>query len=421
MEFKVSNKAKIFSIILIVIGLISLLAGIFTDHSDHAGQRLWANVLINGYFFFLIPLGALFFIALQYVSEMGWGVTTKRIFEGISSFLPIPSLVLIIVFIAGSMHWHHIYHWMDNSVLHEYVVENTIDSAHPEYVDELVDGVVENEHYDSIIANKTAYLNQGFFWGRTIVYFAVFLFFMFWFRKKSVEEDQIGGLSVYKKSIIKGVIFMVFFAYTSSSSSWDWIMSIDTHWFSTLFGWYTFSGMFVSTIIVSILIVFYLKTLGLLKEVNSSHIHDLGKWMFAISMLWCYLWFSQFMLIWYSDIPEEVTYYIERFTHYKYLYVGTFALNFVLPFFVLMSRDAKKNPIFIVPVAIILYVAHWIDVVVMVLPGTLHEHGHIGMLEIGMFLMFTGVMIISILTAISKRPLMPKNHPFYDESLHLDT
>ena len=252
------------------------------------------------------------------------------------------------------------------------------------------------------------------------------MYFANWFRKKSLEEDNLSvnkgeSTPIYQKSIFMGILFIAFFAYTSSSSSWDWLMSIDVHWFSTMYGWYAFSGMWVSSIIVVLILVLYLKSLGLLKEVNDSHIHDLGKWMFAISMLWAYLWFSQFMLIWYSNIPEEVTYYIERFNDYKMLYIGTFLVNFLLPFFVLMSRDAKKNVVFLLPVAIILFFCHWIDVLVMVLPGTMHNHGGLGAIEIGMFLVFLGLFILFTLKSLSKAPLMPKNHPMLDESKHLHT
>jgi len=400
MEYKISNKAKLTTIILIVVGLASLLVGMLTSHGHHTSQRLWANLLVNGYFFFTISLSALFFIALQYVAEMAWGVTTQRVFQAIMSFMPIGALVLLIVFIASSLHMNHLYHWMGEGVM--------------------VEG---SEHYDAIIAAKSGYLNQPFFWGRTILYFAVWLYFANWFRKKSLEEDKLelnGGVSsIYGKAILKGVLFIAFFAYTSSSSAWDWIMAIDVHWFSTMFGWYCFSGMWVSMMIVAVVLVQYLKRNGYLKEVNSSHVHDLGKWLFAISCLWSYIWFSQFMLIWYSDIPEETTYYIERFNEYRVLYLGTFFVNFLLPFFVLMSRDAKRNGIFIVPIALIVFIGHWVDVLIMVLPGTMHEEGQLGMVEIGMFLTFLGVFIFVVLRALSKAPLMTKNHPMYDESIHL--
>lgn len=401
MEYTVSKHAKLTTLILVVVGIASLIMGISMDHNDHGvSQRIWANLLVNGYFFFTISLAAVFFLALQYVSEMAWGVTTQRVFQAIMSFMPIGAVVLLIVFIASSLHMNHLYHWMAPGVMEE-----------------------GSENYDKIIAGKSFYLNQPFFWGRNILYFGLWLYFANWFRKNSLKEDKLnleGATSpIYKKAIIKGVLFIAFFAYTSSSSAWDWIMAIDVHWFSTMFGWYCFSGMWVSMMIVAVVLVQYLKKNGYLKEVNSSHVHDLGKWLFAISCLWSYIWFCQFMLIWYSDIPEEVTYYIQRFNDYRGLYVGTFFVNFLLPFFVLMSRDAKRSGIFLIPIALIIFLGHWIDVLIMVLPGTMFEHGHLGMVEIGMFLTFLGVFIFTVLRALSKAPLMTKNHPMYDESIHL--
>ena len=168
MEFTVSNKAKLTTIILIVVGLASLLLGVFTSHGHHMSQQLWANLLVNGYFFFTISLAALFFIALQYVSEMAWGVTTQRVFQAIMAFMPIGAVVLLIVFVASSMHWNHLYHWM-------------------------ADGVTDptSENYDKLIHHKEGYLNQTFFWVRTLLYIAVWMYFARWFRKKSLEEDKL--------------------------------------------------------------------------------------------------------------------------------------------------------------------------------------------------------------------------------------
>jgi hypothetical protein len=401
MEYSVSKTAKLTTITLVVVGLLSLILGILLDHSHHGvSGRLWANLLVDGYFFFTMSIAAIFFLALQYVAEMAWGVTTQRIFQAIMAFLPIGAVVLLIVFIASSLHLNHLYHWMADGVMEE-----------------------GHENYDAIIAGKSAYLNQPFFWARTIMYLAVWFYFAKWFRKNSIEEDKLnleGSVSpIYKKAIIKSVLFIAFFAYTSSSSAWDWLMAIDVHWFSTMFGWYAFSGMWVSMMIVAVVLIQYLKKNGYLKEVNSSHVHDIGKWMFAISCLWSYLWFCQFMLIWYSNIPEEVTYYVQRFNDYRGVYLGTFFINFLLPFFVLMSRDAKRNGIFLIPVALIIFIGHWLDVLIMVLPGTLFKEGTVGFVEIGMFLTFLGVFIYVVLNALTKAPLQTKNHPMYDESLHL--
>jgi hypothetical protein len=404
MEYTVSSKAKRTSIILIVVGLVALLAGIFTSHGQ-TDQRLWANLLVNGYFFLTLSLAAVFFLAIQYVAEMAWGVTTQRIFQAIMSFMPVGAAAVLVVLAASSLHMNHLYHWMAEGV--------TDPTSH---------------HYDAIIAGKSGYLNLPFFWVRTILFIGVWLFFANWFRKNSLKEDLLdlsqieGGVSpIYKKTILMSVFFILFFAYSSVSSAWDWIMSIDVHWFSTLFGWYAFSGMWIACMIVAVVLVQYLKAQGLLKNVNKSHIHDLSKWMFAISCLWSYLWFAQFMLIWYANVPEETIYYITRFENYRLLYVGTFFVNFLLPFFVLMSRDAKRNVVFIIPIALIIFFAHFVDVLVMVLPGTMFDHGHLGAVEIGMFLMFLGMFIFTVLRALSKASLEIKNHPMYDESIHLHT
>jgi len=402
MEYKVSKKAKLTTLILVVVGIVSLLVGVFTDHG-HLDQRLWANLLVNSYFFFTLSLAAVFFLAIQFVAEMAWGVTTQRIFQAIMSFMPYAAVTLLIVLGASSLHMTHLYHWMAEGI--------TDPTSH---------------HYDEIIAGKSGYLNQPFFWFRTILFISVWLFFANWFRKNSLAEDKLDlsqisdGVSPnYRKAIKMSVFFIIFFAYSSVSSAWDWIMSIDVHWFSTLFGWYTFSGMWISCMIVAVVLVQYLKAQGFLKDVNGSHIHDLSKWMFAISCLWSYLWFAQFMLIWYANVPEETIYYLTRFESYKLLYLGTFFVNFLLPFFVLMSRDAKRNAVFIIPIALIIFFSHWVDFLVLVLPGTMFDHGQLGFVEVGMFLAFLGAFIFVVLRALSKAPLETKNHPMYDESIHL--
>lgn len=396
MEFTVSNRAKITTYVLMVIGVVAMVMG-WMDHGPEGEHtnRFWANMLVNGFFFTAIGLGALFFLALQYAAEVAWSVAVKRILEGIAAFVPVGAIILIVVFLANSLHMSHLYHWMDPNV-----------------------HIEGHEDYDAIIANKKPYLTQWFFWLRTLVYFAVFIWFGRYFRKKSLEEDQMGGDNIFKKNMGMAAIFLVLFAVFSSTLSWDWIMSIDTHWFSTLFGWYVFSGMWVTAMIVAVLLVIYLKSKGLLEQVNENHIHDLGKWMFAISFLWTYLWFSQFMLIWYSNIPEEVTYYIQRIEQYKLPFFGMFFVNFIFPMIILMSRDTKRNILYLVPVALIIFAGHWMDVFVMVMPATVHEHWHLGFVEIGMFLGFLGLFVNVVFRALSKAPLMVKSHPYLDESLH---
>jgi hypothetical protein len=394
MEFKIANRAKIVTLALIIIGVVFTGIGIAMSSGDHHfTTRVLVSGLSNSFFFFSIGLGALFFLALQYATETGWYATVKRVIESVTGFLPIGAgLLILMLAVISVMDGAHIYTWMDADVV-----------AH-----------------DEIIQGKGAYLNLGFFWLRTVVYIAIYLIFWRGFRKRSLEEDRVGGTDIHFKNYKKGALFLVFFAVFSSTSSWDWIMSIDVHWFSTLFGWYTFAGMWVSTMVVLITLVLYLKKQGYLTKVNESHIHDLGKWTFATSFLWSYLWFSQFMLIWYANIPEETTYYIARIENFKILYFGMFLINFAFPMLILMSRDAKRHAGILTFVGLIILAGHWVDVYLMFAGGSLGATAKIGLIEIGMALLLLGVFIRIVLTNLTKAPLMPVNHPFLDESMHHD-
>jgi hypothetical protein len=418
MEFIFTKKSKITFAIFMAVGVISMIIGFGADDTAHHA-RFWSNILINGFFFFGISLGTLFFLALQYATEASYLTVLKRVFEGITQYMWVGAVVLILFFAASSLHLNHIYHWMDSAATNEFVIESTIGTDHPEYVAEMTDGAIENEHFDHIIAGKTAYLNQGFFWIRTLAYLGVWLFFVNLFRKRSLLEDQEGGTKIHFKNMVYSALFLVFFAYSSSAASWDWLMSIDTHWFSTLYGWYVFSGVWVSAMITIVLLTLYLKSKGYLKEVNKSHMHDITKWMFAISFLWSYLWFSQFVLIWYSNIPEEVTYYMTRIQHYKGLFFGVFAVNFIMPMVILMSRDAKRSIGYSLVVGLIIFIGHWLDIYLLVTPGTVGNDWNFGLMEIGTFIGFLGLFLFTVFRSLAKAPLMVKNHPFLEESKHL--
>jgi hypothetical protein len=394
MEFIFSKKAKSITFLLMAIGAISLIAGFLTDGSDHH-NRWWSALYINGLFFTFVTFGALFFMILQYATEAAWSVLVKRIFEAIVQFMPYGIAVVLLVHLVGSLHIHHIFHWMDPEV------------SNP-----------ESEHYDALIAGKSAYLNVPFFWVRTLVYAGTVLFFAYSFRKRSLLEDKMAELSIHFKNYKKAALFLVLFAVFSSTIAWDWVMSIDTHWFSTLFGWYVFSGMWCTAMIVGLVLVLYLKAKGHLTQINNSHIHDVGKWMFALSFLWSYLWFSQFMLIWYSNIPEEVTYFVTRIEYYKVPFFTMFFVNFALPMVVLMSRDAKRNPKFLITIATLIFLGHWVDVWLLVTPGVMGGDAHLGLMDVGMFLGFLGLFVFVVLKGLTKAPLVPVNHPYLEESVH---
>ena len=395
--YSINKNMSIATMIMIAIGLLSAIIA-FTSDSHSA----WTSLLFNNYFFLGISLFAVFFVALQYVAEAGWSTVIKRVPEAIMTFLPITCIIMLIIVIAAALHFNHIYHWMEVGITDP-----------------------QAENYDKIIAGKKEYLNIPFFIVRSFIYVIIWVYCAKKIRQNSIDSDNEGGIG--EKSYWKGLKvsgwFIVLFAVTSSTAAWDWIMSIDTHWFSTLFGWYIFSEWATIGFATILLFALILNKQGYLKHLNSSHIHDLGKFVFAFSIVWTYMWFSQFMLIWYANIPEEVTYFMERIEldNYRFLFWFSLAINFIVPTLLLMSRDAKRNRGRLIFVCIVILIGHWINSYLLFAPGTLHDHGHLGWLEVGMGIGFLGLFINIVLRSLSKRDIEIKHHPFLDESKHLHT
>tara|TARA_R110002050_G_scaffold245367_1_gene382959 strand:+ start:25394 stop:26590 length:1197 start_codon:yes stop_codon:yes gene_type:complete len=392
-QFTFTDKSKKIFIGLMLIGVLSIIYGVIDG--DISGHRIWTSALINGWFFFSTALMGTVFIAINSASQSGWIVVLKRVFEAVSMYVPVGALTLILVFFASTMHWNHIYHWM---------TEGITDPNSP--------------HYDAIIAHKEPYLNLPFWWGRALVMLAVWTYFTLKYRKKSILEDTEGGTKIYTASMVTSALFLVFFAYSSVVASWDWLMSIDAHWFSTLYGWYIFSGMWISGMVMVFLLTHYLMGKGYLKQVNASHIHDLGKFIFGISFLWTYLFFSQFMLIWYANIPEEVTYYIPRINDYSYTFWGMVIVNFIIPMLFLMSKTTKRNRNILAVVSVIIFFGHWVDIYFLITPGAMKADGTIGIVELGMLLGYLGLFLFVVFRELAKAPLVVKNHPLLNESEH---
>ena len=395
--YKISKSTHLLSLVLIAIGLISTVYAFIND--SHAA---WTSLIFNNYFFLGISIFAVFFVALQHVAEAGWSTVIKRVPEAIMTFLPYACAVMIFIVVAAMLPWNHIYHWMEEGIMTEGA-----------------------PNYDKIIAGKEAYLNPIFFLVRSIIYVVVWIYCAKRLRDISLQGDLEGGIgeNSYNKGITVSAWFIVFFAVSSSMASWDWIMSIDTHWFSTLFGWYIFSEWSAIGFTTILLFCLFLKKQGYLQDLNDSIIHDLGKWVFAFSVVWTYMWFSQFMLIWYANIPEEVTYFMERIelSNYRFLFWFSAAINFVVPTIVLMSRDAKRNTNFLIVASVVILIGHWINSYLLFAPGTLHDHGHLGLTDLGMGLGFLGLFFYVVFRSLTTRPLSVKHHPFLEESKHLHT
>jgi len=360
--------------------------------------RLWANVWLNAIYFTGASVIGMFFMSYNYLAQAGWTAAFKRIPEALPAYLPYMLVaVLATFFFAG----HDLFHWTNPGLY---------DTASPDY--------------DPVIAGKSGFLNTPFYLIRVVLYFV--LWYVLWrvLRGFSLQEDLYGGTSYYEKSIKYGTAFLVVFAVTSSTSAWDFVMSIDAHWFSTMFGWYTLASWHVTGLAVITLTVVTLKERGYLQIVNDSHLQDLGKFMFAFSIFWTYVWFSQFMLIYYANIPEETIYYRERFSGYGGIYKAPFfiniLLNFVFPFLVLMTRESKRTYVILKLAAWGIIVGHYFDFYVNIMPGTVGEHGGFGPIEFGMILIFACGFMWSIASQLEKANLIPKNHPMLEESLHHD-
>ncbi len=386
-KYELNRNNKVIPMVMVAIGIVAITVGFMTDKT-----RAWAVLLQNNFYFMAISLCGTFFMAFNYVAQAGWSVAIKRVPEAMGGFLKYAMAGMILIFLFGH---HDLYYW-----------------THSEYYDP------KSPEFDHILAGKSGFLNVPFFLIRLVIYSVIWVGFTHVLRRHSMQEDQEGGLTHYRRSITISAIFLVLFAVTSSTSAWDFLMSIDAHWFSTLFGWYTFIGLFVSGMAMMCLIILYLRSRGYLENVTENHLHDVGKFMFAFSIFWTYLWFSQFMLIWYANLPEEVVYYQVRWNYFRSLWVANLLINFCAPFLVLMTRDAKRQSRILWIGGIIILAGHWLDVYVMVMPGTVGANWQIGFIEIGTMIGYLGLFIFVTLKELTKASLVPKNHPMLSESLH---
>lgn len=366
-------------------------------------KRLYTTLWMNNIYFIGLGIIGLFFVCIQYAAQAGWSAGIKRIPLAMGQWLPVAFASTVILWFVTH---HDIFHWT-----HSYLY----DKNNPETFDEIIAGKAPFFFWPGEAGGFPV-----FFILRMVLFFGLWIWFFYTIRKNMLAEDQMGGTSFWYKNRSLSAWFLVFFAVSSSVAAWDWVMSIDTHWFSTMFGWYVFASWWVTGLAMITLIVVYLKDAGYLKIVNSNHLHDLGKFIFAFSIFWTYIWFGQFLLIWYAHIPEETVYFVERMTTppYSWVFFANLILNFVLPFLLLMTRDAKRQMSMLKLVAPIVVVGHWFDFYNMVTPGVMKTDGGIGFIEIGTAFIFLAAFLWITLSSLSKMPLFGKNHPMLEESLH---
>lgn len=357
-----------------------------------APTRAWVSFLVGLCYITSLGVGGLFFVAVQNVVRSSWATPFKRIPEAMAGILPVATVGAAIL-VAGA---HSLYEWT-----HHDVVMN-----------------------DPILAAKEPFLNIKFFVVRMVIYFVGWLVFAKTIIGKSLRQDQTGDIQLTNQAMVPSIGFLIFFGFSICLFSYDTLMSLEPHWFSTIFGPYYFAGTFVSTVSVIVIILHYLQKAGYLPNVNENHYHDLGKFMFGFSTFWAYIWFSQFLLIWYSNIPEETFYYLNRWEQgFKWVFLINILWNWFIPFMVLLPRECKRNSSILSKVAIWLLIGRWIDLYLMAAPGPFHHnniHGPgIGALEVVMGVGFVALAIWLTLKRLSRHPIIAKNDPNYQEGLHL--
>ena len=398
------KRYRTLSLALIAIGLLSVIVGYImygADDDIHHKTRFWATLLHNSTYFLLITNASMFFICATTLAWGGWQMAFRRVPEAISAAVPFIGIIALIVLLAiafGGHHQSHIYHWTDKAAVES----------------------------DKILKGKSGFLNTGFFTVWTILTIGFWSLLGWKMRKLSrqlddnpVQSREEGRRYIWKNTVW-AAIFIVWFALTVMSTvPWLWLMSIDAHWYSTMYSWYTFASTWVAGIALIVLFVVYLKNRGYLEFTNEEHLHDLGKFMFAFSVFWAYLWFSQYMLIWYANIPEETVYFKSRIKDGKYsgIFWLSFIINFLAPLLILMKRGSKRNYTTITIMAVVIIFGHWLDVYQMIFASVAKEHVELNLFDFGVAAGFVGLILLVAGNVLSKYPLVSKNHPFVKESI----
>ena len=399
-KFDIPQRYNLWSYALMAVGVISIILLYVThgaSNDEHERARFWGSLLQNSVFFLLVVNACMFFLSATILAWGGWTTSFRRVSEAIASAVPvigvICGVILLAIVFGGD---HSIYHWTD----------------------------AEHVQHDEILNQKKGFLNKTFFTVWTVLTIVLWSLIGRKIRNLSLSTDK-GKMSVEEgkkfqwTNTVWSALFLLVFALTVMSTiPWLWLMSIDAHWYSTMYSWYTFASTFVSGVALIALFVIYLKNKGYLEYTNEEHLHDLGKFMFAFSVFWCYLWFSQYMLIWYSNQPEETKYFEPRVEGpYRGIFFLNIIINFIAPLLLLMKRGAKRNYTTMTVLSVLIIFGHWLDFFQMVHPANSKDHVPMMLYDMGIGLGFVGLIMFIVGRTLAKHPLVPKNHPFFKESV----
>lgn len=379
---KVTTKARVLFLVCVVIGILSFFCGLKKDPT-----RAWTAFLVAHFYFFCLAMGGVFFASIQWITSAMWSAPVRRVAESFSAYLPISFVTFLLLYFG----MHDLYHW-----------------THAETV-----------AADPILSGKASYLNETFFFIRNGIAFVVWWILAKVMVGRSVAQDKDRNPAHSSRNKFLSPVFLIFFGVTFTMASFDLLMSLDPHWFSTMYGVYTFAGLFYSTLAALCIAVIWLRRKGyLLDLVNENHLHDIGKFMFAFTIFYAYIGFSQFMLIWYANLPEETGYFIRRMNPgwmpvFLFLLFGKFAF----PFLTLLPRSSKRSERVLVPMAIFMMIAHWVDVVFLVQPEFFKEGPRVSYIEIGTMIGFLGMFLFLVTRFLSKHSVVAIGDPLLRESV----
>jgi hypothetical protein len=366
-------KALVLFVALAVLGGVALAVGLLQEP-----RRAWIYLLVSSYYLLGLGLSGLLLVALHYVTGARWSLPLRRVPEAMTTILPVAATGLAAVLFCRPT----LYPWSDPTFNPESPLQHL-------------------------------WLNRSFFLVRSLAYIVLWLVFAIMVVRNSQRQDHVHDPGPTIRNIRLSAGFLVVFAITCWLASYDWIMSLEPHWASTLFGVYNFAGLFLSGVAAMSLLVIWLRRFSPLKSVvNAAHLHDLGTLLFAFSSFWMYIWFCQYLLIWYVNNPEETAYYRLRWHGmWPVLMFLDVLLNWGIPFVVLLFRSAKRNPLVLGTVAAVVLAGRWVDVCLMVLPSQGDDVLIPGAMEAGLFVGSIGLFALTFFRGLSKASLVPLQEP----------
>lgn len=369
----------------VLLGIIGLGSAWLTS-SGH-GDRLTFSYLVAFMFWLSFALGGLFFSLVQYATRAGWSVVVRRLGEHVMGTLP----VFALLFIPIALGVHDLFHW-----------------SHADAV-----------AHDGLLQHKEPYLNSGFFYVRAVIYLAVWTLCGTWLWRLATSQDEGDGVAVLRKLQSLSPVGLILFGLTMTFASIDWIMSLDPHWYSTIFGVYYFAGCVIAICALLILMVLLLQRSGRLQGVvNQEHFHDLGKLLFAFTVFWAYIAFSQFMLIWYANIPEETAFFAHRWEHgWKNVSIFLAVGHFGIPFLFLLMRDVKRRAAGLIAATVWLCAMHYLDMYWLIMPAFGDGHFDFEPMDLMTLVGVGGIFVATLAWRVTRTRLIPVNDPRLQESL----